>query len=118
MALFIKYEFWGNYLQELRAAAYPHISSPRYSASRRFSARGVACSARCPVLHPYFCTGRQLDASPVRHRCIYNVSVAGDTRFDRVTDIMRERPDVPQAEAISEDSPCLTIVAGSTVAAR
>ena len=40
--------------------------------------------------------------------------MAGDTRFDRVTDIMRERPDVPQAEAISEDSPCLTIVAGST----
>jgi 3-deoxy-D-manno-octulosonic-acid transferase len=44
---------------------------------------------------------------------IHNVTVAGDTRFDRVTDIMRERPDVPQAEAITENAQ-LTIVAGST----
>lgn len=44
---------------------------------------------------------------------VTNVTVAGDTRFDRVTDIMRSCVEIPQAAAFVDDAP-VTIVAGST----
>jgi 3-deoxy-D-manno-octulosonic-acid transferase len=44
---------------------------------------------------------------------IKNVTVAGDTRFDRVTDIMRSCTSIAEADAFVADGR-LTIVAGST----
>ena len=55
MALFIKYEFWGNYLQELRRRGIPtYIISSIFRKSQIFFSRGVACSARCFGATPIF----------------------------------------------------------------
>ncbi|MCX4368629.1 3-deoxy-D-manno-octulosonic acid transferase [Muribaculaceae bacterium Isolate-042 (Harlan)] len=115
MALFIKYEFWGNYLQELRRRGIPtYIISSIFRKSQIFFKPWGGMFRSMLRCYTHIFVQDDNSMRLLSDIGVYNVSVAGDTRFDRVTDIMRERPDVPQAEAISEDSPCLTIVAGST----
>lgn len=114
MALFIKYEFWGNYLQELRRRGIPtYIISSIFRPSQIFFKPWGGMFRSMLRCYTHIFVQDDNSMRLLSDIGIYNVSVAGDTRFDRVTDIMRERPDVPQAEAMTEDAR-LTIVAGST----
>ncbi len=114
MALFIKYEFWGNYLQELRRRAIPtYIISSIFRPSQIFFKPWGGMFRSMLRCYTHIFVQDDNSMRLLSDIGVYNVSVAGDTRFDRVTDIMRERSDVPQAEAMTENSD-LTIVAGST----
>ncbi len=114
MAVFVKYEFWGNYLQELKRRSVPtYIISSIFRPSQIFfKPWGVMFRnmLRC-YTHVYVQDerSRQLLAGIE----VTNVTIAGDTRFDRVTDIMRSCVDIPQASAFVDKAP-VTIVAGST----
>jgi len=114
MAIFVKYEFWGNYLSELK-----HRNIPTYIISSIFREKQIFFRSwggmfrkmlRC-FTHLYV----QDEASRrlLAGIGVENVTVAGDTRFDRVTDILDNVKSVPQAEAISSTA-ATTIVAGST----
>lgn len=96
MAIFIKYEFWGNYLHELRRRGIPtYIISSIFRPGQRFF-RSVGGMFRKMLL----CFDRLYVQDERSRRLlkvigIENVTVAGDTRFDRVTDVMRSTVDIP-----------------------
>lgn len=96
MAIFIKYEFWGNYLEELHKRGIPtYIISAIFRPGQRFF-RNVGGMFR-KMLHGFDRLYVQDERSRRLLRVIgvENVTVAGDTRFDRVTDVMRSVVDIP-----------------------
>lgn len=113
-ALFIKYEFWGNYIHELHRRGIPtYLVSGIFRPGQTFFKpwggmfRGILeCYTRLFVQDE---PSRQL----LNGIGIENVTVAGDTRFDRVTDIMATAHDIPALDAFTADIPTV-IVAGST----
>lgn len=114
MAIFIKYEFWENYFRNLRKKDIPvysvsSIFRPKQHFFRKF---GTAKTLRY-VSHFYVQneeSKRLLASVGIKD----NVTVAGDTRFDRVLDIRRQAKELPLVEKfISHDSPYV-LVAGSS----
>ncbi|MDE6528173.1 MAG: 3-deoxy-D-manno-octulosonic acid transferase [Muribaculaceae bacterium] len=96
MAIFIKYEFWGNYLHELRRRGIPtYIISSIFRPGQRFF-RSIGGMFRTMLK----CFDRLYVQDERSRRLlkligVENVTVAGDTRFDRVTDVMRSTVDIP-----------------------
>lgn len=114
MAIFVKYEFWGNYLSELHRRGIPtYIISAIFRPSQRFFKKwgGMFRSILGYYNHLFVQddNSKQLLASAG----IYRVTVAGDTRFDRVTAIRDGRKPVPEIEQFLENSP-FTLVVGSS----
>lgn len=114
MAIFIKYEFWGNYLQELHRRGIPtYIISSIFRPGQRFF-RTMGGMFR-KMLH---CFDRLYVQDERSRRLlkvigIENVTVAGDTRFDRVTDVMRSTVDIPGFPGFGEGAPH-RFIAGSS----
>ncbi|MBQ4507424.1 MAG: 3-deoxy-D-manno-octulosonic acid transferase [Paludibacteraceae bacterium] len=122
MALFIKYEFWPAYLRELKKRGIPAYSiSSVFRAGQpffRFYGR--------PYLNVLRNFSRlyvqdEESRSLLEKKGISQVTVAGDTRFDRMEAVARQAQSVPQAEEFvhgdiyrlpAGDTP--VIVAGST----
>ncbi len=114
MAVFIKYEFWGNFLQELSRRNIPtYLISAIFRQSQSFFKwwGGMFRNLLRCYTHLYVQDeeSRQLLAGIG----VENVTIAGDTRFDRVSDIMANNIEIPQAKALT-DNDSLTIVAGSS----
>ncbi len=113
MAFFIKYEFWQNYLKALQ-----HRHIPVYSVSsifrkeqvffRWYGGRYYKVLTRFTHLFVQNEVSRQLLAT----LNIHNVTVVGDTRFDRVVEIMQQAKQLPLVEAFKQDH--LVFVAGSS----
>lgn len=114
MAIFIKYEFWGNYLHELRRRGIPtYIISSIFRPGQRFF-RSVGGMFRKMLR----CFDRLYVQDERSRRLlklinVENVTVAGDTRFDRVTDVMRSTVDIPGFPGFGADAP-LRFIAGSS----
>ena len=119
MAIFVKYEFWPAYLRELKKRGIPTYSiSAIFRPTQRFFhwyGKGALRLLRC-FTHIYVQdeASRRLLAEHGVHEC----SVAGDTRFDRVNEVLaltRERADgrlLPVAQFV-ENAPRV-VIAGST----
>lgn len=114
IAVFVKYEFWGNYLQQLS-----HRSIPTYIISSIFRQgqiffrpwggmfrRMLDCFTRIYVQDD---ASRQLLASIG----VSDVTVAGDTRFDRVSDILASCKPFPIVERFASSSQ-FTLIIGSS----
>lgn len=112
-AIFIKYEFWSNYLHELKRRDIPtYIISAIFRPSQNFFKPGgefFRKMLRC-FTHLYVQDegSRELLASIN----INNVSVVGDTRFDRVIDINRQAKKLPLIQQFTKDG--FAWVAGSS----
>lgn len=113
MAFFIKYEFWYNYLHILK-----HRKVPVYSVSSifrpdqvffRWYARKYAMVLRC---FTHFYVQNELSKELLAKLNITNVSITGDTRFDRVLHIKDLSKQLPVVEAFKKDSK--VFVAGSS----
>lgn len=113
MAFFIKYEFWYNYLHILK-----HRGIPTYSVSSIFRpdqvffkwyARQYASVLRC---FTHFFVQNELSRQLLSTIGITDVTVSGDTRFDRVLQIKGQSKHLPLVEAFKQDSP--VFVAGSS----
>ena len=119
MAIFIKYEFWMNYLQALRKRQIPtYIISAIFRTNQSFF-RFYGKSQR-PVLNCYDWIFVQDEASRslLSQYNIHNVSVSGDTRFDRVCAIYQNRKELSLVEQFANpnnsEGKKFTLVAGST----
>lgn len=114
MAIFIKYEFWGNYLEELHRRGIPtYLISSIFRPGQRFF-RNIGGMFR-KMLHCFDRLYVQDERSRRLLRVIgvENVTVAGDTRFDRVTDVMRSTVDIPGFPGFAPDAP-VKFIAGSS----
>ncbi len=114
MAVFVKYEFWGNYLHELRTRRIPtYIISAIFHPGQIFfrpwggEFRDIL---RC-FTHLYV----QDEASRklLAGIGIGNVTVAGDTRFDRVAAIGKTKEIIPLFESFRHRASFM-LVAGSS----
>ncbi len=114
MALFVKYEFWGNYLSELQRRQVPtYIISAIFRPGQIFFRPwgGMFRNMLRCFTHIYVQNqeSRQLLASVG----ITAVTVAGDTRFDRVTSICNSAREVPVVQAFTASSN-FSLVIGSS----
>lgn len=114
MAIFVKYEFWGNYLNELKLRGSPtYIISAIFRKSQPFFKPWGGEFRKMLTYFTHIYVQDEGSRELLAGIGIKNVTVAGDTRFDRVTDIMESCVEIPQAAALTRDA-SLTIVAGST----
>lgn len=113
VAIFVKYEFWLNHLAELRRHHTPTylVSAIFRRGSIFFRPCGAAWRRALATYTTLFVQNeesRQLLAS-IGYR---NATIAGDTRFDRVAEIARNRQQIPIVERFKRDRHLF--VAGST----
>ena len=119
IAVFIKYEFWMNYLLALHKKQIPtYIISAIFRPNQLFF-RPYGKLYR-PVLHCYDWIFVQDESSRslLSQYNIHNVSVSGDTRFDRVSTISQNRKELSLIERFvsfnKSGEKTFTLVAGST----
>ena len=113
MAFFIKYEFWYNYLHILK-----HRNVPVYSVSSifrpkqiffRWYGRQYAHVLKC---FTHFFVQNEISKKLLAKIGIKDVSIVGDTRFDRVMQIKADAKQLPLVEAFASDKK--VFVAGSS----
>ena len=113
MAFFIKYEFWYNYLHILR-----HRGVPVYSVSSIFRPGQVFFRwygqqySRVLKCFTHFFVQNEVSRELLSTIGIENVTVVGDTRFDRVLQIKEAAKQLPIVEQFKGDSKCF--IAGSS----
>jgi 3-deoxy-D-manno-octulosonic-acid transferase len=111
---FVKYEFWGNCLEELRRR-----EIPVYLISGIFRSRQAFFKPYGGILRPALRCFTHLFVQDDESRRLLagigvnNVTVCGDTRFDRVLDINHAAKVLPWAEQFARGAECV-LVAGST----
>lgn len=101
-AFFIKYEFWANYLFQLHRQGIPVFSVSSIFRPQQIFFRwynfGYSYVLR-QVSH--FFVQNTESQRLLQRKGIFNVTVAGDTRFDRVVEIRRQAKQLPVCEAFA-----------------
>ncbi len=115
MAFFIKYEFWLNFI----VACY-HKNIPVYSVSSIFRKNkiffrwyGWAYAHVLKLVTHFFVQDEESARLLGTKGICNNVTVVGDTRFDRVIDIARQARQLPLVERFTDKNK-ITLVAGSS----
>lgn len=99
VAIFIKYEFWGNYLQQLHKAAVPvYIISAIFRQGQIFFRPWGGMFRRMLRRFDRIYLQDNESQKLLSGIGIDNTVVAGDTRFDRVTDVMAQTFDIAGGE--------------------
>jgi 3-deoxy-D-manno-octulosonic-acid transferase len=112
-AVFIKYEFWFNYMKALKDAGIPlfYISLILSPDSYFFRWYGTWFLRQLHHVSYFFVQDDTTKKLLVSHG-LSNVTVCGDTRFDRVAAIARQVKPFPEVEQFIKGRRC--IIAGST----
>lgn len=113
-AIFAKYEFWGNYLEQLRRADIPtYIISSIFRPGQRFFRPWGGMFRSMLTCYTHLFVQDKTSKELLHSIGIDNVTVAGDTRFDRVTDIFTASREIdPMRDFVR--SARLTVIAGSS----
>lgn len=115
MAFFIKYEFWKNYIRACR-----HYHIPVYSVSSifrpnkiffRWYGRGYASVLR--MVDHFFVQDEESARLLSTLGISRNVTIVGDTRFDRVMDIQRAARPLPELDQFRQQADYV-FIAGSS----
>lgn len=102
MAIFVKYEFWRNYLHELSHRGIPtYLVSAVFRPEQPFFKKRSAWYAQWLRWYTRIFVQDSRSRNLLEGIGIDNAIVAGDTRFDRVYDIMNARKDIPQLNAFA-----------------
>lgn len=118
VAIFIKYEFWANYLCELKRRGIPvYIISAIFRPQQIFFSWYGKPYRK--ILHCYKRLFVQDEASRelLAEYGVNNVTVCGDTRFDRVLDVRALARDIPSVERFvtkKNGEKTVTLIAGSS----
>lgn len=115
MAFFIKYEFWLNFLTACHKRHIPVYSVSSIFRSNKIFFRWYGRSyARVLTYIKYFFVQDEESASLLARRGIrQNVTIVGDTRFDRVLDICAQAKELPLVARFVKDAE-FVLVAGSS----
>ncbi len=113
MVFFIKYEFWQNYLKALQRQEIPvySVSSIFRKEQIFFRWYGGQYHKVLTLFNHLFVQNEQ-SKELLKGLDITNVTVVGDTRFDRVMEIMQQAKQLPLVESFKQESTVL--VAGSS----
>jgi 3-deoxy-D-manno-octulosonic-acid transferase len=112
-AYFIKYEFWRNYLLEMRRRQIPlYLVSANFREEQVFFKWYGGYYKQLLYSFTRFFVQNERSRSLLAHAGFNNVTVTGDTRFDRVCRIAEQGLPLPVAEQFAAEKKCM--VAGST----
>jgi len=112
LAIFVKYEFWLNYSEELRKAKVPLISASAIFRDDQVFFRSTGRPFRKILRNfDHFFVQNIPSAKLLQSIGITSVTVAGDTRFDRVYEITSSKEPIPVAEKFKGNDQVM--VAGS-----
>ena len=112
LAIFVKYEFWYNFTAALKQSNIPLISvSAIFRPEQMFFKKGGGILRRTLKNFSYFFVQNYASAKLLQEIGITNVTVAGDTRFDRVFEITSSKERIPVAEQFKSNDKVM--VAGS-----
>lgn len=110
---FVKYEFWYNFLTELKKRGIPtYIFSALFRPSQLFFQPWGAWFRKALKTYSHIFVQNQSSFDILQKFGIDNVSISGDTRLDRVAQIARAAAQLPILEKFSAGQK--VIVAGST----
>ncbi|HQB69470.1 MAG TPA: glycosyltransferase N-terminal domain-containing protein [Paludibacteraceae bacterium] len=112
-AIFIKYEFWANYLLELKKREIPtYIISAIFRSQQLFFKKYGGFFLNLLDAFTLIFVQDEESKALLNQFGVKHVTVGGDTRFDRVADIAEIAHNLPIAEAFVQGGEVL--VAGST----
>ena len=110
---FIKYEFWFNYLNELKKRQVPtFLIAGIFRANQHFFKWYGSWAAKQLQAFDYFFVQNQTSLELLQTLGYKNAIIAGDTRFDRVLQIYAQRKSNTFIDSFVQDA--LICVAGST----
>ncbi len=113
LAVFIKYEFWPNYLFELKRQRVPAILiSGLFRKNQVFFSGYGGFMRRCLKTIDHFFVQDTSSLELLRSIGIECVTISGDTRFDRVSQQIEQNNELSFADDFIQDSLC--VVCGST----
>lgn len=113
MAFFVKYEFWPNYLRELKEQNIPtYLISGIFRKNQMFFKWYGGFYRKALGTFAYFFVQNESSKNLLLQIGKTNVAVSGDTRFDRVAAILEKDNSLDFIENFKNDT--LTIVAGSS----
>ncbi len=99
MAVFIKYEFWGNYLKELKRRDIPvYIISAIFRPEQLFFQWFGAPYRKMLHCFTHLFVQDNRSKELLNKYGITNVTVAGDSRFDRVLEVRNQARELPNVE--------------------
>jgi 3-deoxy-D-manno-octulosonic-acid transferase len=112
-AIFIKYEFWGNYLNALAKRNIPtYIISAIFRPSQIFFRPYGGYFRKILQNFEHLYVQDENSKKLLKDIGITKVSVTGDTRFDRVLEIRSQAKELPLIEQFSKEK--FTLIAGSS----
>jgi 3-deoxy-D-manno-octulosonic-acid transferase len=113
LVFFIKYEFWYFFLREIRKQKIPlYLVSGIFRKNQRFFKKYAMLSVKMLRWFTYFFVQNEDSKQLLNSINIQNVSVTGDTRFDRVFTITQQSEKLPAIEKFAQNNTLL--IAGST----
>jgi 3-deoxy-D-manno-octulosonic-acid transferase len=115
MALFVKYEFWYHHLHALKVAAVPtYLVSAVFRSGQPFFAWYGAAWRSMLQCYTHVFTQDDRSRELLVSVGLKDVSVSGDTRFDRVAAIVSADEELSVAERFSKNLSAPMLVCGST----
>ncbi len=112
-AIFVKYEFWMNYISGLKKRSVPtYIVSAIFRPEQVFFKWYGGWYRKVLHCFNHLFVQNQASLDLLSSVGVHNASLTGDTRFDRVADIAAQSKELPVVSAFKGDSK--VIVAGSS----
>ncbi|WP_306309403.1 3-deoxy-D-manno-octulosonic acid transferase [Fulvivirga ligni] len=100
LAIFVKYEFWHYYLKELNQRNIPMLSVSSIFRADQIYFKGYGSFQRQILSHVSHFFVQDLNSKKLLDSIsINNVTVSGDTRFDRVVSIVKQKKDIPHIDS-------------------
>lgn len=113
MVFFIKYEFWPNYLKELKKQNIPiYLISGIFRENQLFFKWYGGFYRKALQSFDYFFVQNESSKELIKKIGFNNVKISGDTRFDRVAAILNQNNDLDFINSFKNNQP--TIVIGSS----
>ncbi|GAB4006155.1 glycosyltransferase N-terminal domain-containing protein [Spirosoma migulaei] len=110
IAFFIKYEFWYNYLRELKQANVAVISfSAIFRPDQLFFKPWGSFYRNLLRYFDHILVQNQESVDLLKSIDITQVTLAGDTRFDRVAQVAAAKKEIPVAAAFKNSKPLLVV---------
>ena len=110
LAVFVKYEFWPNYLYALNQRKIPTFSiSSRFQKEQLFFKPYGKWMLKQLGYITHFFVQDQSSKELLEAYHFKNVTLSGDTRMDRVLEIQKNCVPIPEIEVFLDGKPCVVI---------
>lgn len=112
-AFFVKYDFWFNYLHELKKSDIPlYLVSGIFRKNQHFFKWYGRWQRRQLAAFTHFFIQNDTSAELLRQYGFSNYTITGDTRFDRVVKVAKDAKSFPEIEQFVQQQP--VYMAGSS----